>query len=100
MNFGAEVEVVVRRLAEEGVAAGANGVIVPGAYLPSLKDLDTKFMIPGIRPSWFADDRHEKETKPEDVAGHDDVDVVCGVPIMEADDPVEALRQMLTALGQ
>lgn len=96
--FGASESVVVRRLVEEGALGGADGVIMPGTYLPQLEDLKIRFCLPGIRPTWYSDNRHERETRPEEVAGRSDVEVVCGSPIMKTADPVGSLKKILDAL--
>ena len=97
-HFGAPQSVIVRKLAEESIAARADGIIAPGTSLSVLDDLPTLICFPGVRPIWYADDRHEREIRPEEIAGREDLEAVCGSPIMTIDDPVDGLKKILSAL--
>ncbi|HYF29168.1 MAG TPA: orotidine 5'-phosphate decarboxylase / HUMPS family protein [Candidatus Paceibacterota bacterium] len=97
-HFRAPLGKVVRMFAEECVTAGADGVIMPGTQLKEVEHLRILKVLPGIRPSWYRDTRHEQETAPEAVAGRSDIEVVCGSPIMKDRDPAAALTRILAAL--
>lgn len=97
-HFGAYLFGVMLSLAEDGVSMGADGIICP--KFDHFDDMTMLKVHPGCRPNWYArDGRHEWEFTPESVAGRNDVEVVCGSPIMKSDDPVAALNKVLTELS-
>lgn len=97
-QFGKDFFEEVRRLAIESGAAGVDGVIAPGTCLHVIGNLPRLKVLTGIRPSGYQDGRHKQEITPEEVAGLPGIEVVCGSPITKADDPVNALKNMLVAL--
>lgn len=90
----------VRRFAEEGVAAQADGIILPGTQLGAVTDLDVWKMTPGLRSKEYKDDRHMQEVTAEEVAKWSKVAAVCGGPITNSDDPPAFLQQLLQILDR
>jgi orotidine-5'-phosphate decarboxylase len=88
----------VRHLAEIAIERGCHGIILPGTTLQDVSDLETIKGIPGVRPKWYRDTRHEQEIQPF-MAQQEGADfMVCGKPIMTAEDPVKALRLILSEI--
>jgi len=98
--FRRSLSETVRLLSETALDAGCHGVILPGSTMCTVADLTCKKMVPGIRPEWFKDDRHEEETLPLEAKQGGATDVVCGSPITKADDPKSALSRILEELRQ
>lgn len=97
-HFRRSLPETVRHFAEVAVEAGCHGIILPGTALEAVADLDTIKVVPGVRPTWYKDTRHEEEVEPR-VAAEKGADVlVCGSPIMKSDSPVDALRRILTEI--
>jgi orotidine-5'-phosphate decarboxylase len=93
-----ELDSAVRHLAETALQRGCHGIILPGTTLQSVVGIETIKLVPGVRPKWFRDTRHEQEVEPS-VAQQGGADViVCGKPIMTAQDPVKALRLILSEI--
>lgn len=90
----------VRLLSETALERGCHGVILPGTAMSVISDLSCKKMVPGIRPVWFSDDRHEEETLPADAVNSGATDVVCGSPVVKSDDPKGALIRLLGEMQQ
>ena len=89
----------VRHFAEVAIDAGCHGIILPGTTLASVQDIDTIKVVPGVRPKWYRDTRHEEEIEPR-VAVENGADIlVCGSPIMKDLDPEQALRRVLAEIG-
>lgn len=98
-RFSDTMETIVERLANVGMRAGADAVIMP--RIERLGHLRFAKVHPGCRPGEFKKDgRHKYDYRPEEVAGLSDVEVVCGGPIMDNDDPPSALKAMLQALSK
>lgn len=99
-NFCRNRAEAVLHFAETAHKAGANGVVISGAYLSYVKHIPLLLCVPGLRfrvSVW--DGHHSGETTPEaaKLAGADIV--VCGSPIMTTADPVATTRKFLLALG-
>jgi len=90
----------VRKFAQEGVEAGVDGIILPGTTLSVVEDMDVLKILTGLRPDFYQDQEQEQQYRPEDVAGRNDIEVVCGSPIMESSlNPVDALNRVLSGLS-
>ena len=89
-----------RLLAEEGVHAGADGIILSGDLRDQAAHLNTLRVLTGIRLEGADDGEHEEPTRPEAIAGLEDVEAVCGSPIMGATDPAQALANIPPSLSQ
>lgn len=95
-HFRRSLPETVGRLAEAAVDAGCHGIILPGTTLGVVADLDIIKAVPGVRPAWYKDNRHEQEVEPR-VAKESGANIlVCGSPIMAADDAVVALKAVLS----
>lgn len=98
-HFGRSLSEELSILAEETLAADADGIIMPGTHLGLADSIAGLERIPKIFPGtrWedFADDRHAQEVHPSVVRRRDDVELVCGSPIYKSKDPVESLRTLL-----
>jgi orotidine-5'-phosphate decarboxylase len=88
----------VRHFAEIATAAGCHGIILPGTALKSVADLDTIKVVPGVRPTWYKDARHEEKIKPRVAAEKGANVLVCGSPIMKSENPVDALQRILAEI--
>lgn len=97
-QHGVGLPAAVRNSAEEGLAAGADGIIVPGTTLSKVEDLPGSKLLTGLRTPFYQDAEHAQELSTEEVAGRGDLEVVCGSPITKNTDPVGALNQVLQAI--
>ncbi|HEY4519931.1 MAG TPA: orotidine 5'-phosphate decarboxylase / HUMPS family protein [Candidatus Paceibacterota bacterium] len=99
--FKSELPWMVLSLTREALAAGCDGVIVPGNMLSRMyRYMIYPKIVPGVRFAGEGDQekKHEETVTPESLAGRTDVQAVCGSPIMNSSDPVAALKRMLEAL--
>lgn len=95
-HFRRSLPETVRHFAEVSIDAGCHGLILPGTTLGVVSDLETIKLVPGVRPSWYQDTRHEEEITPK-AAKEKGADIlVCGSPIMKAEDPAQALLSILS----
>jgi orotidine-5'-phosphate decarboxylase len=98
-HFRRTLRETVRHLSEVAIERGCHGIILPGTTLEVVRDLQTIKLVPGVRPKWYQDTRHEEEVEPR-VAAKQGVDIlVCGSPIMkDPDDKVAALKRVLSEM--
>lgn len=97
-HFRRSLPETVRHFAEVAVEAGCHGIILPGTALEAVVDLDTIKVVPGVRPTWYKDTRHEEEIEPR-VAAEKGADIlVCGSPVMKSENPVDALLRILAEI--
>ena len=96
--FGRSLADIVKMLAEESVHAGADGIIMPGTLLKHVRDIPLKKISPGYRPLWFGDARHSESYSASEIAEGDNVEIVCGSPIMQNRTPALALKLLLAEL--
>ena len=93
---------LVASLAHYAVDNGCHGVILPGnIYLLDLLKLNNFSgikAVPGIRPSWYKDDRHSQTIEPAQAVAHGTDILVCGDPIMKDTGPVVALQKILSEM--
>ena len=94
-HFKRSLPDTVRHLADTALASGCHGIILPGTTLNVVSDLKTIKLVPGIRPSWFSDNRHEEEVEPAQAVRDGATDLVCGSPVTKSDDPLGALLRIL-----
>ncbi|TSC92928.1 MAG: orotidine-5'-phosphate decarboxylase [Candidatus Berkelbacteria bacterium Licking1014_7] len=97
-HFRRSLPETVRHFAEVAVKAGCHGIILPGTALEAVADLDTIKVVPGVRPTWHKDTRHEEEVEPRVAAEKGANVLVCGSPIMKSENPAEALRRILAEI--
>ena len=97
-HFRRSLKETVRHFAEVAVGAGCHGIILPGRALDAVADFDTIKVVPGVRPTWYKDTRHEEEIEPRVAAEKGANILVCGSPIMKSGNPVESLRRILTEI--
>ena len=89
---------IVKHLAETALNVGCDGIILPGPYIDAVADLKTIKVVPGVRPKGYKDSRHQKEIEPM-IAKKKGADIlVCGSPIMKANDPATALMEFFSEL--
>lgn len=86
---------VVKKLSLSAILSDCYGVILPGAYLPSIEDIKMVKVAVGIRPVWYSDDRHKKVVTPKSAYVHGATHIVVGGPIMNADAPVHRVEMMM-----
>jgi len=94
-HFRRSIKETVRHFAEVAIKAGCHGIILPGTTLEVVQDLKTIKVVPGVRPTWYQDTRHEEEVEPRTAVEKDAHILVCGSPIMKATDKVNALKRIL-----
>lgn len=99
-HFRRSLKETVRHFAKVALEAGCHGIILPGTALDIVKDLDTIKLVPGVRPRWYSDTRHEEKVEPRVAVANGADILVCGSPIMKAVDKVEALRKILFETGE
>jgi len=97
-HFRRSLRETVRHFAEVALERGCHGIILPGTALDAVEDLETIKVVPGVRPSWYQDTRHEEEVEPRIAVERGASILVCGSPIMKSDNPAEALRRILSEI--
>ena len=97
-HFRRSLPETVRHFTEVAVEAGCHGIILPGTALEAVVDIDTIKVVPGVRPAWYKDTRHEEEVEPRIAAEKGANILVCGRPIMKSENPVDALRRILAEI--
>ncbi len=99
-DFGSEREITdqVIYLAEQAKEAGLDGVVAsPLEIEPIRKACGDKFLIvtPGIRPKWAEIGDQRRITTPAEAINRGADFIVVGRPIIEDDDPSEAVERIL-----
>jgi len=97
-HFKRSLAQTVRHFAEVALEAGCHGIILPGTALEVVADLDAIKVVPGIRPNWYKDTRHEEEAEPRVAIQKGANILVCGSPITKNENPVEALKKILSEI--
>lgn len=97
--FGKSLRETVVFLSDLAMGIGCDGIILPGTCLDDVSDLDAIKLVPGVRPAWYSDTRHEQEITPKEAVQKGANILVCGSPIMKAEDPVEALERILEEMS-
>ena len=97
-HFRRTLKKTVRHFAEVAIDKGCHGIILPGTALEVVKDLKTIKFVPGVRPKWYKDTRHEEEVEPRIAVEQGADNLVCGSPIMKDADKVVALRRVLSEM--
>jgi len=94
---------VVLRLAALAKEAGLDGVVASGEEAKDIKKncgKDFLVITPGVRPSWAkAGDQKRVATPSEAIKAGADY-IVVGRPVIEAPDPIEAVKKILKELEQ
>lgn len=94
--YGMQPSGVVLRLAKTAYVASASYVVCSGHELGTLKGLDIKKIVPGIRPKWYQSKGDQKRTMTPHQAIEAGADyLVMGRAITTADDPVAAVERTL-----
>ena len=93
--FGHALAGTVVWLTGKAQILGCSGVILPGSCLGVVRGIDITKVIPGVRPSWYADERHKAKITPRDAISRGADILVCGSPIMKDPDPKKALGMIL-----
>lgn len=94
-HFRRTLKATVRHFAGVALERGCHGIILPGTTLDVVQDLETRKMVPGIRPKWYQDTRHKEEIEPREAVERGANNLVCGSPIMKSSDSVGALKRIL-----
>jgi len=98
-HFKQSWESAIQHLAFTAIGQECDGIILPGTALDLVEDMEVIKVVPGVRPSWYKDTRHEEAIEPS-VAMLKGADiVVCGGPIMMAGNPKLALKDILAELS-
>lgn len=96
--FQRSLQETVRLAAEVALERGCHGIILPGTALDIVQDLATIKVVPGVRPKWYQDTRHEEEVEPRVAVEQGADSLVCGSPIMKSSDKIKALKQVLAEM--
>ena len=99
-HFGRSFDATVRHLAETAFQQGCDGLILPGTNLDAVADLDMIKAVPGIRPKWYQDTRHEQEVTPTLAVQRGASLLVCGSPVIKSAEPISALRRLLAEIEE
>lgn len=97
-HFRRSLKETVRHFAEVAVEVGCHGIILPGTALEVVEDLDVIKVVPGVRPTWYKDTRHEEEVEPRVAVEKGANILVCGSPILRGENPVDALQRILAEI--
>ena len=90
----------VRHFAETALQRGCDGLVLPGTSLDAVADLDMIKGVPGIRPKWYQDARHEQEVTPSLAVQRGASFLVCGSPVTKSSEPVSAVRRLLAEIEE
>lgn len=99
-HFKRSLPETVRHFSEVAIEAGCHGIILPGTTLNVVKDLHTIKVVPGVRPKWYKDDRHEEEVTPKEAVKNGADILVVGSPIMKSKNPNMALEQIISEMNE
>lgn len=99
-HFRRPLKETVRHFAEVAIKAGCHGIIVPGTTLEVVRDLNTTTLVPGIRPGWYSDARHEQEVTPGEAVDKGADILTCCSPIFKSSDQVGALQKILDEIAE
>lgn len=99
-HFRRTLRETVRHFAEVALERGCHGIILPGTALGVVTDLKAIKVVPGIRPKWYTDTRHEEEVEPKVAVEQGADNLVCGSPIMKSANKTEALRRVLSEMTE
>ena len=97
-GVGDSMETQVLRLAGLAKDSGLDGVVASPSEVKSIrKNLGKDFLIvtPGVRPSWAAIGDQKRIATPKEAIDNGADFIVVGRPIIEAPDPVEAVKKVL-----
>ena len=97
-HFRRSLKETIRYLAEDSVETGCHGIILPGTALSAVRDINTIKVVPGIRPTWYKDTRHEEKVEPRVAMENGANILVCGSPIMKSHYPAGALKLVLSEI--
>lgn len=99
VGIAREVKDQVVELAKLSLQYGLDGVVASPQEISLLRDAiqDEDFMIvtPGIRPSFAGADDQKRTMSPKEAAENGATLMVIGRPILEAQNPVEAVRKIV-----
>ena len=102
IGFDESPETAVVRLAALAVEAGAHGIVCSPAETKLVRDSlgpDVLIVTPGIRPAWASRDDQKRITTPRLAAEAGATHIVVGRPILNHEDPAEAVRLILEELA-
>lgn len=97
-NFRRTLPEAVRYFSKVAVEYGCHGIILPGTMLNVVSDINTIKVVPGVRPEWYKDDRHEEEVAPREAIENGADILVVGSPIMKSAAPASALEKILSEM--
>lgn len=93
--FGSSLYDTVKRFTEVAAENNCHGIVVPPTCLDAVEEYNLEKVCPGIRPTWFSDNRHEQEVTPaQAIAAGADI-LVCGSPILKSPNPIQAIKTIL-----
>ena len=98
-HFRRSLNETVRHFAEVALERGCHGIILPGTALDIVQNLETIRVVPGVRPKWYHDTRHEEAVEPGMAVEKGASALVCGSPIMKSPDKAMALKKVLSEMG-
>lgn len=95
IGFDESPEAAVVRLAVMAIESGAHGIVCSPAEIRIVRDAigpDMLIVTPGIRPAWSSRDDQQRVATPAEAARAGATYIVVGRPILNHDDPAEAVR--------
>ncbi len=96
--YGKNLSDTVKMLADISYDNGANGLVLPGTQLETVRDIAMLKLCPGIRPTWYGDKKANVQeqivTPSEAVVGGADC-IVISSPIRKSTNRPEALEKVL-----
>lgn len=93
---------LVERRIHQAIAAGCDGVVASpheAALARSLGGRDFLVVTPGVRPDWSAKNDQARAATPLDALKAGASHIVCGRPIMAANDPRDAARRVAAEMS-
>jgi len=95
IGFDESPEAAVVRLAAMAIESGAHGVVCSPKEIGPVRDAigpDMLIVTPGIRPAWSSRDDQQRLATPAEAARAGATHIVVGRPILNHDDPAQAVR--------
>lgn len=92
----------VTRWARMAVDSGAHGIVCSAQEIGLVREAvgaDPLIVTPGIRPAWASSDDQQRIMTPHDACQAGASHIVVGRPILNHDDPAEAVRLILEELA-
>ena len=103
MGYGMGVEALVERRIRQTLDAGADGVVASpreAALARRIGGPDFLVVTPGVRPAWASLDDQARAATPSEALAAGASHIVCGRPIIAADDPRAAALAVVDEMAR